>query len=409
VALRGLLANKLRSTLTMLGIIIGIFAVIVLISIGRGLEAVVNEQFNSIGSNLLFVFPISPGASAAAGGPPSTRGSQGISNADVEALRDTFRAPYIEAVAPTIGRTRTVQFGRIEIDTEVTGVTPEYSYVRNFPVGEGMFITEEDVRSETRVAALGQTVVDNLFTELEYPIGQTIRIDGIPFRVIGVMAEKGGSSFGDEDDVIFIPISTAQRRLFQTRNQQGDYLVDIVFMTAVSEELMDAAALQATEILREQHDIRFRDEDDFQVITQNEVLDAFSRITSAVTLFLGIIAAISLLVGGIGIMNIMLVSVTERTREIGLRKAVGAKRRDILLQFLIESTLLSVAGGIVGIGLGILGSEIAERLVADLTTVVSLDIVILATAVSAVIGIFFGIYPAYRAAGLNPIDALRYE
>lgn len=408
VAWSSLLANKLRSALTMLGIIIGIFAVIVLISIGRGLEAIVNEQFNAIGSNLLFVFPITPGERAV-GGPPPTRGSRGLSNADVAALRDPFRAPNVAAVAPIVRRNRLVTYGREETETTVTGVTPEYEYVRNSPIVEGSFITEEHIVSESRVAVLGQTVVENLFQEYEDPIGQTIRIEGIPFRVVGILAEKGGGSFGDEDDVVLIPLSTAQRRVFQNRSRSGEYLVDIIFVEAVDETSMDAAALEITEILRDQHGIRFRDEDDFQVITQQEILSAAGQITGAVTIFLGVIAAISLLVGGIGIMNIMLVSVTERTREIGLRKAVGAKQRDILIQFLIESMLLAVTGGVIGIALGALGAAIAERLVQDLKTVVSLDTVALATLVSAAIGIFFGIYPAYRAARLNPIDALRYE
>jgi putative ABC transport system permease protein len=408
VALRGLLANKLRSALTMLGIIIGIFAVIVLISIGRGLESIVNQQFSAIGSNLLFVFPVSPGQRATAG-PPPTRGSQGLSNSDVEALSDPFRASDVAAIAPVVRRSRLVTYGREETETTIFGVTPEYETVRNAPVSEGSFVTADHMASESRVAVLGQTTVENLFQVYEDPIGQTIRIEGVPFRVVGILASKGGSSFGDEDDVVLIPLSTAQRRLFQTRNRTGDYVVDVIFAKAVSESAMDSAALQITEILRDQHGIQFRDEDDFQVITQQEILSAAGQITGAVTVFLGIIAAISLLVGGIGIMNIMLVSVTERTREIGLRKAVGAKRRDILLQFLIESTLLSVAGGSIGIALGALGATIAERAVEQLTTVVSLDIVVLATAVSAAIGIFFGIYPAYRAAGLNPIDALRYE
>lgn len=408
VAWRGLMANKLRSALTMLGIIIGIFAVIVLISIGRGLETIVNEQFSAIGSNLMFVFPVSPGTSIQ-GGRPSSRGSQGLSNRDVEAISDPFRTPDVLAIAPSISGTRTVSYGGNDTDTSVEGVTPAYEEVRNFPVELGSFITQADVEAEARIAVLGQTVVDDLFEVYEDPIGETVRIEGIPFRVVGVLQEKGGSSFGDEDDVVFIPLSTAQRRLFQRRNREGDFLVDTIYAEATSEDRMDAAAFQITEVLRDTHDIQFRDEDDFQVITQDEILSAAGQITGAVTLFLGIIAAISLLVGGIGIMNIMLVSVTERTREIGLRKAVGAKRRDILLQFLIESMLLSVFGGLIGTALGIVGAEVAQRLVEDLTTVVSADIILLATLVSAAIGIFFGIYPAYSAAGLNPIDALRYE
>jgi putative ABC transport system permease protein len=408
LAWNGLMTNKLRSALTMLGIIIGIFAVIVLISIGRGLEAIVNEQFNAIGSNLLFVFPVTPGTQIA-GGRPSTRGSQGLSNRDVSAIQDPFRAPDVAAVAPVLGRQALVRYGREETATEVQGVTPSYQQVRNAEIAEGSFITEEDMLSESRVAVLGQTVVEALFQDYENPIGATIRIEDTPFRVIGILREKGGGSFGDEDNVILIPLSLAQRRLFEVRNRQGEYMVQLIFVQAVSEDRMDAAAEQITEILREQHNIRFRNEDDFQVITQKEILSAAGQITGAVTIFLGIIAAISLLVGGIGIMNIMLVSVTERTREIGLRKAVGAKQRDILLQFLIESLLLALVGGAIGTVLGAVGAAVAERLVEQLTTVVSFDTIALATGVSAAIGIFFGIYPAYRAARLNPIDALRYE
>jgi len=408
VAFSGLLANKLRSALTMLGIIIGIAAVIVLISIGRGLEAIVQQEFNALGSNLIFVFPVAPGTQPG-GGPPSTRGSLGIIDTDITAMRDPFRAPDVELVAPALFRGGVVTYGRDEAETDISGVTPEYSIVRNFNVSVGSFITEQDIIGESRVVVLGTTVVEDLFPADVNPIGETVRINTVPFRVVGIMEEKGGSGFNDENDVVFIPLSTAQRRLFETRGSDGRYRVSGVFAQAISEERMDAAALQLTQILREEHDIQFREQDDFQVITQKEILSAAGQITGAVTVFLGIIAAISLLVGGIGIMNIMLVSVTERTREIGLRKAVGAKRRDILVQFLIESTLLALAGGIVGILLGALGANIAERAVEQLTTVVSMDIVALATGVSAAIGIFFGIYPAYRAAGLNPIDALRYE
>jgi putative ABC transport system permease protein len=407
-AWRSLSANKLRSSLTMLGIIIGIFSVIVLISIGRGLETIVNKQFNSIGSNLLFVFPISPGQKAG-GGRPSVRGSQGISDADVAAIRDAFRAPDVLAAAPILSRRGVLSYGREESESSVYGVTPIYEFVRNASVAEGRFITEEDDLAESRVAILGKTVVESLFQANENPIGKTIRLNDVPFRVIGILQEQGGGAFGDEDNVALIPLSIAQHRMFESRNRQGKYLVDVVFVQAISERRMDNAARQITDILREQHNIQFREQDDFQVITQNEILAAAGQITGAVTIFLGIIAAISLLVGGIGIMNIMLVSVTERTREIGLRKAVGAKSKDILLQFLIESTLMAVVGGIIGTILGAVGAKVAEMLMPDLTTVVGLDIVLLATVVSAAIGIFFGIYPAYRAARLNPIDALRYE
>lgn len=407
IAIGALLANKLRAILTMLGIIIGIFAVIVLVSIGRGLEAIVNQEFNALGSNLMFVFPVSP--DYAGGGPPSSRGSQGLSNEDVAAISDPFLAPAVQAAAPEVQRVRLVMHGRQEQNTTISAVTPDYQRVRSFFVAEGDFISQEDMAAESRVVVLGHTVAENLFESGEAIIGETIRIDGVPFRVIGVMEEKGGSAFGDEDDIVFIPLSTGQRRMFETRSRGGRYLVSLIYVQAVSEDALDTAAVQVTQILRDRHDIQFRDEDDFMVVTQREILSAFGQITGAVTTFLAIIAGISLLVGGIGIMNIMLVSVTERTREIGLRKAVGARRRDILLQFLIESMMLALVGGVIGILLGALGAWIAEILVEDLMTVVGLDTILLATMVSAAVGVVFGVYPAYRAARLNPIDALRYE
>lgn len=410
VAWRSLLSNKLRSSLTMLGIIIGIFAVIVLIAIGRGLEAIVNEQFNAIGSNILFVFPTAPGAQARPGPRgTSNRVGLGLRNEDVIALSSPALAPDVQLVAPAVVNPGLIKYGREEAETSVQGVTPVYELVRNSPVSAGAFITDNDLVAESRVAVLGLTIVHKLFADSENPIGASIRINDVPFRVIGILAPRGGGAFGDADDVVLIPLSVAQYRMFDSRTQQGKYSVDVVFVQAIAADRMDAAALEVTDILRNQHNIRFREQDDFQVITQQEVLSAAGQITGAVTIFLGIIAAISLLVGGIGIMNIMLVSVTERTREIGLRKAVGAKRRDILVQFLIESMVMALIGGLIGTALGVAGARIAEMLVPDLTTVVGVDIIILATAVSAAIGVFFGIYPAYRAALLNPIDALRYE
>jgi putative ABC transport system permease protein len=255
---------------------------------------------------------------------------------------------------------------------------------------------------------LGQTVVEDLFPDNPYPVGETIRINGVPFRVIGVMEEKGGT-FGDQDNTVFVPLTTAQVRLFSARTASGEYRVSFILAEAVSEDRMDAAAEQIGAVLREQHDIAFTDEDDFTVLSQSDLLDTFGQITGVLTVFLGAIAGISLLVGGIGIMNIMLVSVTERTREIGLRKAVGARRRDILWQFLSEAVTLAVVGGLVGIGLGATGAQIVSALIQEFRSVVAPGAVLLATTVSAIVGLASGLYPAWRASRLNPIDALRYE
>jgi putative ABC transport system permease protein len=405
LALRALLANKLRSALTMLGIIIGVGAVITLMAAGEGVQAFVTEQFQGIGTNLLFVIP----GTFEGGGPPgSQRPPRPMTMGDVEALSDPFRLPDVARVAPELDRNATVVAGGREANTQIQGVTPEYTLVRKWRPTVGDFISQQDLEARSRVAVLGQTVVDNLFPNNPYPIGERIRINGVSFRVIGIMEEKGGT-FGDQDDTVFIPLTTAQIRLFSARTPSGEYRVSFILAEAVNEDRMDAAAEQIRMVLRERHDIAFTDEDDFTVLSQSDLLDTFGEITGLLTIFLGAIAGISLLVGGIGIMNIMLVSVTERTREIGLRKAVGAKRSDILSQFLIEAVTLAVVGGLVGIGLGTLGSQIISALVDGFSAVIAPQAVLLATTVSAVVGLASGIYPAWRASRLNPIDALRYE
>jgi len=409
IAMRGLSANKLRAALTMLGIIIGVGAVITLLSVGQGVSKLITEQLQSAGSNLLFVIPIN--MDEAGGGPPGARNFQpSLTMSDLDAINDPFNAPDVAATAPEVNTNATVDHQKNTLNLQVSGITPEYEYVRNFRAAEGSFFSEEDLISRARVAMLGANAMERLFEPDEYPIGQTIKINGIPFQVIGVMAEKGGGAFGSEDDIVFIPLTTAQERLMpRFRNAKGEPLLSVIYLQVVTEDRMDAARIQVEELLRQRHNIQFRDDDDFTVINQADLISIFGEITGVITLFLGAIAAISLLVGGIGIMNIMLVSVTERTREIGIRKAVGARRQDILAQFLIEAMVLSLIGGFIGIGLGWGGAIAIGNLQNDLTPVVTLQSILLATGFSAAVGLFFGIYPATRAAGLNPIDALRYE
>ncbi len=403
IALRALLSNKLRAILTMLGIIIGVGAVITLMSVGKGVEKLVQESFQSIGSNLLFVFPGSLEGTSSSQRPELTMG-------DYRALADPFLVPDAVGIAPELSSNADVTAGRRDIRTEIAGVTPEFLDVRDKAVAVGSFLSAGDVNARSRVAVLGNRAYEKLFEEGAYPIGQTVKINRIPFRIIGIMEEQGGSSFGTMDDTIYVPLTTAQARLFpRWRSRSGEPLLSTIYLEAADESLMDQASDQVAQVLRQRHDITFRDDDDFSIIKQTDIVSIFGDITGVLTIFLGSIAAISLLVGGIGIMNIMLVSVTERTREIGIRKAVGAKRRDILLQFLVESMVLSLLGGLVGVALGSTGAQVVGRLAEQLTTIVTPDVILLSTGVSAAVGLLFGIYPAFRAARLNPIDALRYE
>ncbi|GAB4570155.1 MAG: ABC transporter permease [Anaerolineae bacterium] len=402
LALEGLMANRLRSILTMLGIVIGVGAVIALVSFGQGVETYIAGQFQALGSNLLFVFSSSPPG----GGPGDIKV---LTMADAEAIGNPMLAPSVLRVAPQADVMALVEYGRSEVTMSVSGVTSIYQQVRDWYPMAGRFIDENDVLTGARVAVLGTTTARELFGAFADPLGKTIRINALPFRVVGVMAEQPSSGFADENDVIFLPISVTQMRLSRASMRDGSYRVDFLTVQAISEERMEAAAEEIRRILLDRHDIQYADQEDFTILSQNDLLSVVGNITGLLTIFLAVIAGISLLVGGIGIMNIMLVTVTERTREIGLRKAVGARKMDILLQFLIESVVLTITGGAIGIGIGFLASTVGSALIPDLTLSVTGGAIALATTVCTVIGVFFGIYPASRAASLHPIDALRYE
>jgi putative ABC transport system permease protein len=400
-SLESLNSNKLRSGLTILGIVIGVAAVIAMLAIGQGAQDSITGSISGIGTNLLFVFSGNDQA--------NLRNVRPLTLADADALDDPFTAPSVVGVAPIIQSSNV----RISSSTEqststVTGVTPDYEMVRNYVVAEGSFITEEQNLGRASVVLLGPDLAKKLFDRTEGLVGETVRIEGQPFRVAGILESRGGGAFGSEDNVALVPISTARARIIR---RSGDR-VDVIFAQAISPESVPQAADELAQILRARHrtDVGA---DDFTVFTQQDFLQTAATITGVFTTFLGGIAAISLLVGGIGIMNIMLVSVAERTREIGLRKALGARRKDILVQFLAESSLLSLIGGLVGILLGwLIAMAVGQFAAASGTPFdpnMSLSSVLLATMFSAAVGLFFGIYPANRAAALEPVEALRYE
>ena len=405
LATRGLAANKMRSLLTMLGIIIGVGAVIALLSIGQGAQNAITEQIQDIGSNLIFVVPGSltqAGASFGAGTLAS------LSLKDAEAIANQANCPDCAAVAPQRSGVAQIIYRSANTSATVVGTTPEYAFVRKLPLAEGSFFNGQESARASRVAILGGAIAEDLF-DLEVALGQTIRIDRVPFRVIGVLEEQGiGGGGANLDMQVFVPLTTARARLFGSLVAKGGGdAVSLINVSAVSEQRVDAAVEQITEVLRARHRIQYQ-EDDFTATSQQDILGVFNQVTSILTIFLTAIAAISLLVGGIGIMNIMLVSVTERTREIGIRKAVGAKRRDIMVQFLIEAMVLSILGGLIGIGFGAAAAALVSA-TGVLDTGVSGQSVALAVGFSVSVGLFFGLYPATRAASLNPIDALRYE
>jgi putative ABC transport system permease protein len=403
IAIRSLSANKLRSALTMLGIIIGVAAVIALMSIGQGAQAAITGQIESMGTNLLYVRP----GSTQSGGVRTASGSaQTLTSEDADAL---VSVEGVVAVAPEVDGFGQAAYMGNNINVRVLGVTPEYQTVRNYQMAGGSFIEDSQVTGRSAVAVLGANTAATLFGDAD-PVGQSIRVDGVSLRVIGVLAAKGGTGFGSQDDVVLVPLTTAQSRLLGGNRFRGGNSVSVINVQVADASQIDVVTQSIGDVLRERHHVTY--EDDFSIQSQQDILDTANQVTGVLTLFLAGVAAISLIVGGIGIMNIMLVSVTERTREIGIRKAIGAKRRDVLAQFLAEAMLLSVTGGLVGILVGVGLGRVAGELplgTTSVTPVVSLDSILLATMFSVAIGLFFGIYPANRAAGLNPIEALRYE
>jgi len=411
-AIESLNGNKMRSGLTVLGIVIGVAAVIAMLAVGNGAQASITGSISSIGTNLLFVFKGSadgpPGPGDRNGG-GSGNNDRPLTLADAAAIADPFAAPSVDSVAPVIQGNGTVTFAGENSTTTISGVTPTYSAVRNLELAEGEFVNEEHLNGRMSVVVLGPETADALFGHHDGIVGETIRIEGQPFRVIGVLVAKGGGAFGSEDNAAYIPFTTAQARLIKRGSRDE---IDVLYVQATTAEAVPQASDEIANILRQRHRTPIGD-DDFTVFTQQDFLKIFETITGVLTIFLGGIAGISLLVGGIGIMNIMLVSVTERTREIGLRKALGARKKDILLQFLTESSLLSLIGGVIGIMFGWLIAfavgKVATATGNNFTPIVGTDAILLSTSFSAIIGLFFGIYPASRAASLEPVEALRYE
>lgn len=397
IALRALRRNKLRSFLTMLGIIIGVGAVIAMVAIGEGAKKRVQEQIAGLGTNLLVVLP---GTMTLGGARTGSGGVQTLVGTDARAIMQEI--PVVSQASPSLRQVLQVIAADQNWSTVVQGVAPEFQQIRNWQVEQGRFLSEADVDSTAKVALIGRTVAYNLFGS-ESPIDAIIRVKKIPFRIIGVLGPKGQTGMGtDQDDVVMIPYSTMQKRIM------GITYVQQIVVSAVSADKTQEATEQISALLRQRHRIQPGRDDDFNVRNLSDIAEAASNSATVMAILLGSIASVSLLVGGIGIMNIMLVSVTERTREIGIRMAVGARSRDIMLQFLVEAVVMAASGGIIGILLGVGSSLLLKRLV-QLPMLIRPDIVAVAFLFSGAVGIFFGFYPAKKAANLDPIDALRYE
>jgi putative ABC transport system permease protein len=403
LAIDSLLANKVRALLTMLGVIIGVGSVVALMALGNGASAAITDQIQSVGTNLLTVMPGSPNSR----GPGQTGSAATLTLADAEAIA-ALRLP-ITGPSPTFGSSAQIVAPAADTNATVTGVTAVYQPINNLTLASGSFFTDDQVRGASPVVVLGSTLAKDLFGSGQ-ALGQAVRITGQPLRVIGVLNTKGSSGFGSVDDQALVPITVAQQRLFGARTPDGNgWRVSQIQLSVTDSQDMDSVEARVQALLRERHSLSADgSEDDFQVLNQATLLSSLSTVTTLLTTFLASVAGISLLVGGIGIMNIMLVSVTERTREIGLRKAVGARPRDILLQFVVEALVISLVGGLIGLGLGF-GVALIVTATGLLTAVITAESVLLAVSFSLAVGLFFGIYPAQRAAQLNPIDALRYE
>lgn len=400
ISLRSLKVNKMRSILTSLGIIIGVSAVIIMLSIGEGAKQRINKDIASMGSNLLMVMS---GSTTSSGVRMGSGTQPTLTIKDADAILKY--CPSVAEVAPTVGQVQQLVYSNQNWSTSVNGITPGFMPIRLWEIEEGRGISLEDIKNTTKVAVLGSTVTTNLFGDME-PLNKTIRIGGMPFKVIGTLKSKGQNGMGqDQDDTVLIPITTAQKKLFGT-----DFpgMVKNISVQSIDENSLDSAQVEIAELLRERHNLGKNKDDDFTIRNFTQMLETAKQTSNTMALFLGAIASVSLLVGGIGIMNIMLVSVTERTKEIGIRMAIGAKAMDIRIQFLVEALLLSLIGGLLGVVIGILGAKLIG-LLSSMAVVITSGPILMSFGFSGLVGILFGYYPAYKASLLNPIDALRYE
>lgn len=398
IALRALANNKLRGFLTMLGIIIGVASVITMLAIGQGSKRSIQAQISEMGSNMIMIHP---GADVRGGVRQDASAMETLKLEDYQNIVDETR--YVSAVSPSVNSSGQAIYGANNAPTTIYGISPDYLEIRRYKVGDGDMFTEQDIQTAAKVCVVGKTVVDNLFTGGENPVGKVIRFQKLPFRIVGVLESKGYNSMGmDQDDLILAPYTTIQKKVLAITHLQG------ITCSALKEEYTDQAIDEITEILRRNHKLKESDDDDFTIRSQQELSTMLTSTTDMMTVLLAAVAGISLLVGGIGIMNIMYVSVTERTREIGLRMSIGAKGIDILAQFLIESILISVTGGLIGVVLGV-GAALVVNAVAHFPIYIQPWSVVLSFAVCTVTGVFFGWYPAKKAAQLDPIEAIRYE